>query len=321
MSDISIRRACADDLEPILELLRVSMKRDDDTRFEQLFRWKHLDNAFGPSPMWVACDGERIVGLRVFMRWEFDGKDGVKRAVRAVDTATHPDYMGRGIFTRLTMQALEDLRDEGVDFVYNTPNDQSRPGYLKMGWRVAGRAPTRIRPTRVSSVAALLGARTAASHWSEPTHAGVAVDRVLGDTDALAQLLASRRPSSQLRTHTTVGSLSWRYGHPMLGYRAVLASDDARDGVAIARLRRRGPSHEIAVVELIVPEGGSARQLARRLVRAFRPDADYALAVGDAPGFLPLPKLGPIVTTRSVASGAPASVAEFAFTLGDVELF
>ena len=34
-----------------------SMGRSDDSRFDDLFRWKHLENTFGPSPMWVACAG------------------------------------------------------------------------------------------------------------------------------------------------------------------------------------------------------------------------------------------------------------------------
>ena len=84
--------------------------------------------------------------FRVLMRWEFVEHGRVVHAVRAVDTATHPDYQGRGIFTRLTLHALDELRHE-IDFVFNTPNDQSRPGYLKMGWQVVGRLPTAVRPT------------------------------------------------------------------------------------------------------------------------------------------------------------------------------
>jgi GNAT superfamily N-acetyltransferase len=68
-------------------------------------------------------------------------------AVRAVDTATHPDWQGRGIFSRLTLGALDDLRDDGVDCVFNTPNDKSRPGYLKMGWQQVGKVPVSVRLT------------------------------------------------------------------------------------------------------------------------------------------------------------------------------
>ena len=131
MSDdgLTIRRAEPGDRKGILALLAASLGRDgSDPRYEQLYAWKHEQNAFGRSPAWVACDGERLAGVRILMPWEFRRGAVTVRAVRAVDTATHPDYQGRGIFTRLTLHAIDELREEGVDFVFNTPNDQSRPG-------------------------------------------------------------------------------------------------------------------------------------------------------------------------------------------------
>ena len=95
--------------------------------------------------MWVATDGDKIVGLRAFMRWEFVRGGEVLHAVRAVDTATHPDYQGKGLFTAMTMHGLDVIKDDGIDFVFNTPNDKSRPGYLKMGWQEVGKLPVAIR--------------------------------------------------------------------------------------------------------------------------------------------------------------------------------
>ena len=100
----------AADRDAILDLLRVSLGREVDDRYEALFAWKHVENAFGPSPAWIACDGDRIAGFRTLMRWEFLDGDQVVRAVRAVDTATHPDYQGRGIFTRLTLACARRTR-------------------------------------------------------------------------------------------------------------------------------------------------------------------------------------------------------------------
>ena len=93
----------------------------------------HPVDPFGRSFMLVAETDGRIVGLRAFMRWEFVAGDRRFRAVRAVDTATHPDHQGKGIFSRLTLEALDSLRDQ-ADFIFNTPNEKSLPGYLKMGW-------------------------------------------------------------------------------------------------------------------------------------------------------------------------------------------
>ena len=48
------------------------------------------------------------------------------------------------MFTKLTMHGLAAMQADGVDFVFNTPNSQSRPGYLKMGWREVGRLPAAV---------------------------------------------------------------------------------------------------------------------------------------------------------------------------------
>jgi predicted N-acetyltransferase YhbS len=325
VTDIVVRTAGPGDLPAILALLRSAMQRADDDRFESLFRWKHLENAFGPSPMWVAVDGERIAGFRAFLRWEFEQNGRVVRAVRAVDTATDPDYQGRGIFTQLTLQALDDLAADGVEFVFNTPNDQSRPGYLKMGWREIGRARAAVRPTHLGGLFALRRARVPASHWSEPTNAGVAAIDLLTDPnaeDVLAPLLAPPA-NGALRTRRTLEVLRWRYGTPLLAYRAIAPDGDARRGVAFVRLRRRGAAREAVLAAVLAPdrERRTASTLVRAAARAVRQDADYLLAVGAAPGCVPISKLGPIVTTRTVARPGPDSVQAFDLTLGDIELF
>ena len=94
--------------------------------------------------MLIAESDGRIVGLRAFMRWRFLSESRVLRAVRAVDTATHPDHQGHGIFSKLTREALEVLRAD-TDLVFNTPNDKSLPGYLKLGWVEVGTIPISIR--------------------------------------------------------------------------------------------------------------------------------------------------------------------------------
>jgi hypothetical protein len=321
MSDLTIRRADDADLPAILDLLRASMGRADDDRFETLFRWKHLENAYGPSPMWVACEGERLAGLRVFMRWEFESDDGVLRAVRAVDTATHPDFQGRGIFTQLTMLALEEVSAEGVDFVFNTPNDNSRPGYLKMGWHELGRPIAAVRPTRLGTIHRLRSARTAAAHWSEPCAAGVGAIEFLRDQPAVDRLLARHvRSEGALRTRLTPAVLAWRFGLPELAYRVI--ADDSADGVAFVRIRRRGGAREAAVaLDLASPDNAARRRLFGRVRRALRRDADYLLALGSVPGFVPVRRLGPLVTARAAAGEPPHTISDLDLKLGDVELF
>ena len=108
---IHARPATDADRPAVLDLLSASLGWDLASGLPAYFDWKHLDNPFGRSPAWVAVDGDnadRIVGFRTFLRWEFEDSTGiVQRAVRAVDTATHPDYQGQGIFRLLTMTAVD----------------------------------------------------------------------------------------------------------------------------------------------------------------------------------------------------------------------
>ncbi len=339
--DVALRRVGDADLPAVVELLTETLGWRRDERHEALFRWKHHENPFGTSPAWGAFAGDRLVALRVLMRWEFSwtppstppsGRTpvswddapphGTARAVRAVDTATAPEYQGRGLFRALTSAAVEELTAEGVDLVFNTPNDQSRPGYLKMGWEVVGRLPVRLRPAGPSAALGLLGARVPAELWSEPAVGGEPAAEVLADEAAIGELLAARPVTPGLATRLDPAVLRWRYGTPLLGYRAVVAPGGPARGMAIFRRRRRGPVREAAVGWLAVP--GDDRRTHRRLRRAVlaASGADVAVAIG-APagaGWWPLPRLGPLLTARTLRR-RPPSLPAWRLTLGDVELF
>jgi GNAT superfamily N-acetyltransferase len=324
-TDYDVRPMRSDDRSAVIELLAQTQRWVPGALFEQFFAWKHLENPFGESPAWVATAGERIIGLRIFLRWEFEHPDGgVRRAVRAVDTATHPDFQGRGIFTRLTLDGLEQLRADGVDFVFNTPNEKSRPGYLKMGWVDVGRLSAAVRPSSPVALARMLRSRVPAERWSTKSDAGYAASELLTDC-RVPQLLRSSSPPSRLRTRRSVAYLRWRYSFESLAYRAVALSDDAARGIAIFRLRRRGAATEAALCELIAPDDdpGATRDLERAVARAS--NADYVIRLGRSSMptlYVRLPGQGPALTWRAVSEAArPPGLDEWGLQLGDIELF
>lgn len=317
---VTVRRSRPSDNSAIIDLLRRTLGWRETDPDVDLFHWKHVTNRFGPSPQWVAESAGRIVGFRTFMRWEFLESGRLVRAVRAVDTATDPAFQGRGIFTQLTTRALAELADEGVDVVFNTPNDQSRPGYLKMGWQIVGQLPVAVRPRLGRSVARLARARTPADLWSVPTGAGEEPAAVFTDNAELADLL--HPPARGLTTRRDAAYFTWRYGFAPLHYRVLPLGRDVGDGFIVFRLRRRGPAIEAAVCELVEPPGRRQRGAVRRLLTAT--GADYAVAVtaGDRPpGMLPVPGQGPLLTCRPLRSPAAPPAPDWKLSLGDVELF
>jgi len=267
-----------------------------------------------------------VVGFRAFLRWELERSGEVVRAVRAVDTATDPSHQRQGIFSRLTRHALAELTAAGVAFVFNTPNDKSRPGYLKMGWREVGRVPVGVRPSGLRGIPRLAAARGGGGErWSRPSTAGVAAPELLADTDGVAALLASQPGGDDaLRTRRSPAYLAWRYGFEPLAYRAVPAGEAAAEGFVILRVRSRGGAAEAAVCEVLVP-GGDAGAARRVLARAAgEVEADYLSSAGSgrmAAGFVPVPGQGPLLVWRALTETDMPTLASWSLSLGDLELF
>jgi hypothetical protein len=100
---------------------------------ESFFEWKHRDNPFGRSFGLIYEDEGKIAAVRMFMRWQFSNGEKNIEAIRPVDTAVDEAYRGKGLFQKLTLDGLERTKGS-FDLVFNTPNMNSRGGYLKMGW-------------------------------------------------------------------------------------------------------------------------------------------------------------------------------------------
>jgi GNAT superfamily N-acetyltransferase len=307
-------------------------------RTREFFRWKHVANPFGHSFMLVAESGQRIIGLRAFLRWSFQAGPRSLHAVQAVDTATHPDYQGRGVFRRLTLAALEQLRNE-ADFVFNTPNEKSLPGYLKMGWEVVGTIPVSVRlrrpvrfAKRVSSFRDMAGSRPVDVTVAAPS----ASDVIYGSSevpDLLTEMNTGR--DDRISTDRSMAYLGWRYcTAPGLDYWAVREPGKGRlRGFGVFRIRSRGSLVEASVTDLFVRPGD--RRCARSLIRAIAsaapvdhltchfPTGTVAASAAVRSGFLPTRKGIRLAVNklRPEILPDPALLASWALSLGDVEVF
>ncbi|MFI9331524.1 GNAT family N-acetyltransferase [Kitasatospora sp. NPDC052868] len=334
------------DLPAVLDLLTASLAGGPTgTRTADFFRWKHRLNPFGASPglLAEAPDG-RLVGVRLFLRWQwYDGASGrTVAAVRPVDTATHPDFQGRGIFRRLTLDLLEQIKGE-AELVFNTPNGSSLPGYRKMGWQELGAVPVALRPVRpaafVRGVRAALARRPAGPaappHCRLPTAADWFADHH-GD-GPLAELLRERAAADaadpRLATVRTPEFLRWRYGDaPGLDYRVLTCHRGGElTGLAVGRPRRRGPLAEFTLADVLVRPGD--RDSAARLLRAaaresgcdhvaghLSPGTEAAGAALRA-GYLRAPRTGLTLAARTPAGRTELTLESWRFTLGDLEVF
>jgi GNAT superfamily N-acetyltransferase len=339
---LDIRRGTVTDTDRILELVKVSLG-DEVPQDHAYWYWKHHDNPFGVSPVLLAEAAGQLVGLRVFMRWQWRAQNQTFHAVRAVDTATHPDWQRKGIFSKLTLKLVDEVREEGAAFVFNTPNDQSRPGYLKMGWSAVGRTDVWIRPLRPFSVVRALVTRKlrdTSNGTVPPQHAQrfTTADAFCSGSE-LPALLTSRNaesPDSRLTTPRTLDYLRWRYAAiPTFQYYALHAADVAGQAALLFRYKQNGPLLEVRICEMLVGSGPVSEKIAGSLLRRLARDsgADYASAMDNAnnrerralllAGFVPAPRLGPVLTVRPLGSNDTAAMqrSNWRLSIGDLELF
>jgi hypothetical protein len=258
------------------------------------------------------------------MRWEFrHPSGGVRRMARAVDTATLPSHQGQGIFSRLTTAAVEGLTDEGVNAVFNTPNDKSRPGYLKLGWSEVGRVPVAIRPRGPGAVVAMARSKVAAERWGLPTDVGLPPSEALADTSAVEAAIAAAAEPAGWATPLTPSYLAWRTSFEPLACRIAPLDTALEDGFVVFRLRRRGALVQLSILHAVTPAGRSIGPTVGRLLRST--GADVAMASGRGAGFgqrmIPTPSIGPLLTWRTLADPATPTMSDLDLPLGTIELF
>jgi len=299
------------------------------------WRWKHDANPFGPSPVLVAEDAGRLVGLRAFMRWAWRSGGAVAPALRAVDTATHPDYRGRGLFTRLTLQLRTEVEAEGAAFVFNTPNAQSRPGYLKMGWTLVGRPTLWMRVVRPARFARAF--RGGEEGEAPPVEAPPAAEVLRRAGVGALVAVATGGTTARLHTPLSLEYLRWRYADvPGFAYHALSRGEGAGGALVVLRARRRGALRELRLCDVVVGPTPEAVRNARLLLREAPrlADVDVVLAMAGegllrralpAAGFVPAPRTGPILTVYPLSAAAglpdPRRLASWQPSIGALELF
>ena len=321
-----IRPAIAGDLPRILELYRFTMGGLPKMRSEAYWKWKHLDNPFGASPVMLAWEGDELIGMRVFLRWQFLRGGRVVNAYRAVDTATHPAHRGKGIFTALTMHMLSHLEAGPPALIFNTPNASSKPGYLKMGWQTHAR--TRL----------LLGARPFARLFKgERTDAGsvpaTAFD-FIGVEDIISTWQAGNEGSFMVRYSPAY--LQWRYAAvPVADYEVALRRGSDSSVLVIYRMKRTKGLNEMRICEVFlagVDCGRLFKNLIDNLMNQEQPDVVTLIdgPCGDLKARLPkwffrAERLGLDITVRELndhaifdAASAPGG---WYWSAGTLELF
>lgn len=108
-------------------------------------QWLYTRSPLGQAVGFNAIDGDRLAAHYICTRALIE-LDGVATpALLSLNTATHPDYQGRGLFTRLAELTYEAGAAEGAGLVYGVANANSTPGFLrKLGFQLVEPLESRV---------------------------------------------------------------------------------------------------------------------------------------------------------------------------------
>ena len=307
---MNIRKAKQSDLSGILEVLKASLGETSSKKTEEVWNYKHSENPFGNSFVLVAEENNEIIGVRAFMRWQWQKGDKTFDAFRAVDTATHPSHQGKGIFKKLTLKALELGKAEGNHFIFNTPNSQSKPGYIKMGWQEVDQIKVSIRPA--------FNLLYSKRHMNE-VNTTEEIDEL-----TLQKFLDLKTTSNKLFTRKTANFLRWRYKDCAL--QDYLIFED-KDLFVAAYLKQRGKIRELRVSEAIFLDNVQLKRITK-VIQSWS-KVSKAHIISSSPGVFNSSitgNIGPVLTVKELNleknyAQEILSLKSWDYTLGDLELF
>jgi GNAT superfamily N-acetyltransferase len=306
-----IREANHKDIPQILKVLKASLGEISSKKTEDVWRYKHIDNPFGESLVLVADEEGELIGVRAFMRWRWQKGEQVYYTYRAVDTATHPDHRGKGIFKKLTLKALEIGKERGYHFVFNTPNNQSKPGYLKMGWKEVDKLKIHLRPVNLLSFKKKKLSYEIANYENS-------IEELLN-----SNFFNRLKTNDRLFTPKDLVYINWRYiNNPLQNYIVI----QNKDFFIACYVKERKGFKEFRVSEAIFSKSRkkSAKSTILRLAKSsgakvlsISPDSGINFKTGITGSF------GPILIYKSINLNQPKflNLQSWAYSLGDLELF
>jgi len=247
-SRIGIRRAEDSDKEQIIDLIEFVFSEQEyyaNNRTLEWWNWKYERSPFGDSIIIVAEHNEKIVGVRAFWPWEFACRGQVLKAYQPVDTVVHPDCQGQGLFTKLTVKALKQATEIGTDLLFNFPNQNSMPGYLKLGWNYVAKLPWLVKPLRPFHLLKTLKNKEKAIP--------VELEEKYRITPEMCDELLERESfDGLLRTRQSKEFLWWRYGENLFfKYGALQVTEGRKKLSAIFEVNEKGTRREMIIVDIL----------------------------------------------------------------------
>jgi GNAT superfamily N-acetyltransferase len=112
---------------------------------EAYLRWLYRDNPDGHVLGFDAWEGDRLAAHYACIPVSMESFGRTVRGMLSLNTATHPDFQGQGLFTKLAARTYELGQENGLEAVYGIANANSTPGFIrKLGFTLISPLDARV---------------------------------------------------------------------------------------------------------------------------------------------------------------------------------
>jgi len=117
---------------------------------ERYLAWLYAGNPNGAVMGMDAWDGDRLAAHYVCVPGAASVQGESCRVLLSLNTATHPDYQGKGLFTKLAEATYASGTRLGFSAVYGIANANSTPGFVrKLGFSLGGALEAKVGVGRI----------------------------------------------------------------------------------------------------------------------------------------------------------------------------
>lgn len=134
-----------EELSEYAELFRACFPSAGKLADHAYLRWLYAENPAGTVIGFNAREGGRLAAHYVCVPVPVELDGARAHALLSLNTATHPEFQGRGLFTRLAELTYSAGAEQGARLVYGVANANSTPGFVrKLGFALVSPLEAKI---------------------------------------------------------------------------------------------------------------------------------------------------------------------------------
>lgn len=129
-----------DHIDEIKGLFEVCFNREISSEF---LKWRYVDNPLEDILVCVAIENNKIIANYSVSPIKALIDSNYEKFALSMTTMTHPDFAGKGLFTKLANSVYEKMEELNYKAVMGFPNKNSHVAFVKkLGWRDIYEIPT-----------------------------------------------------------------------------------------------------------------------------------------------------------------------------------